>query len=65
MKNQPICGDTAKLMEKFRWATFTCFAFINGFICKIVTKTEILALVLLQLNTNFKQYRPIIGDMPN
>ena len=44
---------------------FTWFASINGFICKIVTKTEILIQVLLQLNTNFKRYRPIIGDMPN
>ena len=29
-----------------------------------MTKTEILALVSLQQNTNFKRYRPILGDMP-
>ena len=64
MKNQLICGDTAKLMENLGGPLFSCFASINGFICKIVTKIEILALVLLQLNTNFKGYRPFLGDIP-
>ena len=28
-----------------------------------MTRTEILALVYIQINTNIKQYRPILGDM--
>ena len=43
---------------------FTSFVSFKDFIHKIVTKTENLALVSLQLNTNFKRYRPILGDMP-
>ena len=37
----------------------------KGFITKIVTRTEILAPVSLLLGTNFKWYRPILGDMLN
>ena len=29
-----------------------------------MTKTKILALVSSQLNTNFKRYKPILGDLP-
>ena len=36
---------------------FTCFASIKDVIHTIVTGTEI-------SNTNFKRYRPILGDMP-
>ena len=42
---------------------YICFASIKVSIHKIVTKTKILALVSLQSNTNFKRYRPILGDM--
>ena len=37
---------------------------IKGSTTKIVTKTEILALVSLLLDTNFNRYRPILGDNP-
>ena len=43
---------------------YICFASIKVCIHKIVTKTEILALVSLQSNTNFKRYNAILGDMP-
>ena len=43
---------------------FSYLASIKRIIHNIVTRTEILALASLQLNTNFKQYRPILGDMP-
>ena len=65
MKNQPICGDQAKFIDNLEGSVFHYLAIIKGSITKIVTKTEILALVSLLLDTNFKQYRPIIGDMPN
>ena len=42
---------------------YICFASIKVCIHKIVTKTEILALVSLQSNINFKRYRPFLGDM--
>ena len=64
MRNQPLCGDTAKFMDKLDRSNFTYFASIKGFIHKSVTSTEILALASLQLDTNFKQGRPILGDMP-
>ena len=54
MKNQPFCGDRAKFMDNFVKPVFTYFASIKGFIHKIVTKTEILALVSLLLSTNLK-----------
>ena len=52
------------LIENLHWPIFTSFVSFKDFIHKIVTKTEILALVSLQSNTNFKRYRPILGDMP-
>ena len=64
MGNQPICGDMTKIIENLDWPVFICFVSIKKFIHKIVTRTEILALASLQSNTNFKQYRPILGDMP-
>ena len=64
MKNQPICGDIAKLVENLGGPSFTSFVSLKDFIHKIVTRTEILALVSLQSNTNFKRYRPILGDLP-
>ena len=63
MRNQPICGDMVKLVENLDGPIFICFASIKVCIHKIVTRTEFLALVSLQLNTNFKRYRPILGDM--
>ena len=39
------------------------FASIKVCTYKIVTGTEILALVSIQSNINFKRYRPILGDM--
>ena len=64
MKNQPICGDIAKLVENLDGPIFTSFVSFKDFIHKSVTKTENLALVSFQSNTNFKRYRPILGDMP-
>ena len=64
MRNQPICGDITKFIENLYGPIFTCFASIKDVIHTIVTGNEILALASLQSNTNFKQYRPILGDMP-
>ena len=64
MTNQPICGDITKFIENLDGPIFTCFASIKDVIHTIVTGTEILALASLQSNTNFKRYRPILGDMP-
>ena len=64
MKNQPIYGDIAILVENLNVHFFTYFASIKGIIHKIVTRTEILALVSLQWNTNFQRYSPSPGDMP-
>ena len=64
MRNQPICGDITKFIENLDGPIFTCFASIKDVIHTIVTGTEILALASLQSNTNFKRYRPILGDMP-
>ena len=64
MINQPIIGDMAKLVENLNRPIFTSSASLKDFIHKIVTRTEILALASLQSNTNFKQYRHILGDMP-
>ena len=65
MKNQPIYGDIAILVENLKVHFSPYFASIKGIIQKIVTRTEILALVSLQWNTNIQQYRPTLGDMPN
>ena len=62
MGNQPICGDMTKFIENLDGPIFIGFVSIKNFIHKIVTRTEILALVSIQLNTNIKQYRPILGD---
>ena len=64
MINQPIIGDMAKLVENLNRPIFTSSASLKDFIHKIVTRTEILALVSLKSNTNFKRTRPILGDMP-
>ena len=64
LKNQPIYGDIAILVENLNVHFFTYFASIKGIIHKIVTRTEILALVSLQWNTNFQRYSPSPGDMP-
>ena len=64
MKNQPICGDQAKFIDNLEGSVFHYLAIIKGSITKIVTRTEILALVFLQWNANFKKYRPNLGDMP-
>ena len=53
-----------KFIENLDGPIFTCFASIKDVIHTIVTGTEILALASLQSNTNFKPYRPILGDMP-
>ena len=63
LRNQPLCGDTAKLVDKLDRSNLTYFASIKGFIQKIVTWTEILAPVSLQLDTNFKQGRPAGSSM--
>ena len=63
MRNQPSCGDMAKLVENLDRPIFSSFASLKDFIHKIVTGTEILAQVSLQTNTNFKRYRPNLGDM--
>ena len=64
MGNQPICGDMTKIIENLDWPVFIGFVSIKKIIHKIVTRTEILALASLQSNTNFEQYRPILGDIP-
>ena len=63
MKNQPIYGDIAILVENLNVHFFTYFASIKGIIHKIVTRTEILAQVSLLLVTNFKWNQPILGYM--
>ena len=55
MKNQPICGDLAIFIDNLEGSVFYYFAILKGSITKIVTKTEILALVSLLLDTNFKR----------
>ena len=64
MRNQPSCGDMAKLVENLNGPIFSSFASLKDFIHKIVTRTEILALISLQSDTNFKRYKPILGDLP-
>ena len=65
MGNQSVCGDMTKFINNsLDGPSFTCFALIKDFILKIVTRTEILAPISLQSNTNFKRYRPNLGDMP-
>ena len=64
MKKQPICGYSVKSVDNSSGSVLTSLTTIYSLIHKIVTKTEILALVSLQPNTNFTRYRPILGDMP-
>ena len=64
MRNQPSCGDMAKLVENLDRPISYSFASLRDFIHKIVTRTEILALISLQSDTNFKRYKPILGDLP-
>ena len=63
MKNQVVCGDIAKLVDNFVEPIFLNFETNKGCVHKIVTSTKLLALVSLQLDTNFKLYTPILGDM--
>ena len=53
-----------KIIENLDWPVFIGFVSIKKFVHKIVTRTEILALVSLKSNTNIKWNRPILGDMP-
>ena len=64
MRKSSICGDVVKLVEKLDVPFFSYLASIKRIIHKIVTRTEILALVSLQWNAKFKKYKPNIGDMP-
>ena len=65
MRKSSICGDIVKLVEKIICVVFFSYlASIKRIIHKIVTRTEILALVSLQWNAKFKKYKPNIGDMP-
>ena len=50
-------------MDNFVKPVLTYFASIKGFIHKIVTKTEILALVSLLLGAYFMWYWPTDGDI--
>ena len=52
-------------MDIFMKPVLTYFASIKGFIHKIVTETEILALVSLMLGTDFKKYGSSLGDKTN
>ena len=50
---RPFLGDMTKLVDNLKGPLLTALATINGTVSKIVTKTEILALVSLLLNTYF------------
>ena len=50
---RPFLGDMAKLVDNLKGPLLTALATINGTVSKIVTKTEILALVSLLLDTYF------------
>ena len=65
MKNLPICGDSVKLLDNLKEAAFTYLGTIKGSITKIVTKTEILALVSFPSGNICKWKRHIFGDMLN
>ena len=65
MRKQSICGYMAKSVDNSSGTVFTSLTTICSLIQKIVTKTEILVLVSLLLDTNFKRYRPILGDISN
>ena len=61
MKKQPICGYSVKFVDISSGSVLTSLTTIYSLIHKIVTKTEILALVWLVLGTYFRRYCPIIG----
>ncbi len=63
MRKSSICGYLAKSVNNSSRSVFTSSTTICSLIHKIVTKTEILALVWLVLVTYFKRYSPIIGYM--
>ena len=63
MRKQPICGYMAKSVDNLSRTVFTSLTTICSLIQKIVTKTEILALVWMVLGTFFRRYSPIIGYM--
>ena len=48
-----ILGDMTKLVDNLKGPLLTALATINGSVSKIVTMTEILALVSLLLDTYF------------
>ena len=52
-------------MDDLKGPLFTYLGTINSFIHKIVTRTEILALVYLLLGINFKLCHLILGDTLN
>ena len=54
MKNLPICGDSVKLLDDLMDAAVTYLGTIKGSTTKIVTKTEILALVSFPLGKIIK-----------
>ena len=58
---RPFLGDMTKLVDNLKGPLLTDLAAINGTMSKIVTKTEILAMVWLVLGTYFRRYCPIIG----
>ena len=64
MRKLSICGEIVKFVEKIYVSFLSYLASIKHIIHNIVTRTEILALVSLQWNANFKKYRPNLGDMP-
>ena len=51
------------MVDNLKGPLFTYLTTIYAFIHKIITRTEILALVSFQSNINFKRYRPFLGDM--
>ena len=63
MRKQPICGYMDKSVDNLSGTVFTSLTTICSLIQKIVTKTEILALVWMVLGTYFRRYSPIIGYM--
>ena len=60
---RPILGDMPKMINNLEGSLLTTLAKINGTLTKIVTKTEILALVSLLLGSYFILYRPTFGDV--
>ena len=63
MRKSSICGYVAIPVDNSSKSVFTPLTTICSLIHKIVTKTEILALVWLVLGTYLRRYSPIIGYM--